>query len=721
MYIFNIFAGRKVTVERSPDRQRYLENPDGECDFGEFPLSFAASMGQVKMMGVMKDAMTQRIRTDGSYYDHLVKNTIFKKIREKPLQWSCEFHACFLMLNVQDSDGNTALHKAVEFNRIEAIDWLLAHSGYPSLFVLNKLGYSPVTLAAKCGHVEVFNHLMESEHLTEISWRFGSVARTMLNLEQLDTYVVEAKEVEAPLLEELLKPRLQTSHPSWRSAIQIIVDDEKEEFAHDAFFIDIIDQKWTKFARQMFLARKLIPHYTLTIIFIIMLQFRSNEVRTRWEQAYLDGCLPAGAPRDLAIRGEMLPQYVPGVPLKCITDKYETTKDVRFWVSDLSGNLRARPWEGGIFIFQVLVQICFCLFTMFTGWKWKRANKRDQRGPGKVWYMNFRILLFKNLTFIFDYCAAIFLILATLFRLLAFEDQELQMLANASVFIVIQCVLLLIPFRRIGVLIITMFRILTDDVLKFLVIYITVCLGFTFALTVVIDYPDVLPANLPREGYFWHHFWANFYDLVLLSLAELESEWQPTSYRLEAILKFVFALFACILLLNFLIAMMARTFQGHVEDTWKTWVFPFAHNVLRLERMLPKALRAHPLYRVGEPKEKGVFPFAHNVLWLERMLPKALRAHPLNRVGEPKEKGTNFESETFYIVRVKEQKSAGKPPQAGNEEKDVSSTDDGVHESVTLDPLFQDSLDNLDKFCTQFDEKLKDLLQRGFTYTPKLL
>jgi hypothetical protein len=692
MYIFNFFAGRKVAVERSPDRRRYLENPDGECDFGEFPLSFAASMGQVKMMGVMKDAMTQRIRTDerGSYYDHLVKNPIFKKIREKPLQWSCESHACFLMLNVQDSDGNTALHKAVEFNRIEAIDWLLAHCGHPSLLVLNRLGYSPVTLAAKCGQVEVFNHL------TEISWRYGSVARTMLNLEQLDTYVVqppagEAKEVEAPLLEELLKPMLQTSHPGWRSAIQIIVDDEKEEFAHDAFFIDMIDQKWTKFARKMFLARKLIPHYTLTIIFIIMLQFRSNEVRTRWEQAYLDGCLPVGAPRDAAISAEMLPQYVLGVPLKCITDKYEATKDIRFWVSDLSGNLRARPWEGGILIFQVLVQIGFCLFTMFTGWKWKRANKRDQRGPGKGWYMNFRILLFKNLTFIFDYCAAIFLILATLFRFLAFEDQELQMLANASVFIVIQCVLLLIPFRRIGVLIITMFRILTDDVLKFLVIYITVCLGFTFAVTVIIDYPDVLPANIPREGYFWHHFWANFYDLVLLSLAELESEWQPTSYRLEAILKFVFALFACILLLNFLIAMMARTFQGHVEDTWKTWVFPFAHNVLRLERMLPKALRAHPLYRVGEPKEKGTY------------------------------RSTNFESETFYIVRVKEKRSAGKPPKAGNEEKDVLSTDDGVHESVTLDPLFQDSLDNIDEFCTQFDEKFKDLLQRGFIHNPKLL
>lgn len=698
MYICNIFAGRKVTVERSPDRRRYLENSDGECDYGEFPLSFAASMGQVKMMRVIKDAMTQRIRTDerGSYYDHLVKNPIFKKIREKPVPWSREFHACFLMLNAQDSDGNTALHKAVQFNRIEAIDWLLAHGGYPSLLVLNSLGYSPVTLAAKCGHVELFNHLMESEHLTQISWRFGSVARTMLNLEQLDTYVVPppvgaAKEVEAPLVQELLKPMLQTSHPGWRSAIQIIVDDEKEEFAHDAFFIDIIDQKWTKFARKMFLARKLIPHYTLTIIFIIMLQFRSNELRTRWEQAYLDGCLPAGAPRDVAILGEMLPQYVPGVPLKCITDKYETTKDIRFWVSDLGGNLRARPWEGGIYIFQLLVQIGFSLFTMFTGWKWKRTNKRDLRGPGNGWYMNFRILLFKNLTFIFDYCAAVFLILATLFRLLAFEDQELQMLANASVLIVIQCVLLLIPFRRIGVLIITMFRILTDDVLKFLVIYITVCLGFTFALTVVIDYPDVLPANIPREGYFWHHFWANFYELVLVSLAELESEWQPTPYRLEAILKFVFALFACVLLLNFLIAMMARTFQNHVEDTWKTWVFPFAHNVLRLERMLPKALRAHPLYRIGEPKEKGT----HG--------------------------STSFESETFYIFQVKEKKSAGKPPQAGNDKKDLSSTDDGAQESVTLDPLFRDSLDNIDEFCTQLDQKLKDLLQRGFTYNPKLM
>ena len=689
-----IFAGRKVSIERSRDRRRAFDNPYGQCDYGEYPLSFAASMGQVKVMVVMKDAITQLIRKDesGTYYDHLVTHYP-SKMRVRPSKWSKEFHVCFLMLNAQDSDGNTALHKAVEFGHLKAIDWLLANGGYPSLRTLNDMGYSPVTLAAKCGHVEVFNHLMESEHITEISWCYGPVARTLMNLEQLDTYVVPqpvgaAKEAAEHERYHLLNPPLDTSHPDWRSAIQVIVDDEKQEFAHDAFFMDIIMQKWNKFARWMFVTRKLIPHYVFTILFIITLSFRANEVRTRWEQAYLDGCLPAGASREAGVvmLGETLPQYEPGVPLKCITDTYESTKDINFWVSDLGGNLRSRPWEGAILILQLCVQTGFCIFTAWTGWRWRRLKKRDLWVPGKGWYENFRIVLFKNLTFLFDYCTVVFLIVATLFRLLGDEDQELQMLANASIFVVIQCVLLLMAFRRIGVFIITMFVMLFDDMLKFVVIYITVCLGFAFALTAVIDYPDVLPSGLAREGYFWHHFWGNFYEVVLSSLTKLEAKWQPTPYLLVAILNFIFALLACILLLNFLIAMMARTFEENVGNTHVTWIFPFAYNVLRYEKMLPKALRAEPTYRIGEPKEGG----GHE--------------------------GTSFVNQMFYIIEVKERKNADAPAQAGDEAEDVPGTDDG-HEK--LERMFEGSLKKIDEFCTETTDKLRDLLASEFGHNPK--
>jgi len=45
--------GRRVAVERSRARRRQFHNPDAACDYGEFAMSFAASMGQVKMMEIM--------------------------------------------------------------------------------------------------------------------------------------------------------------------------------------------------------------------------------------------------------------------------------------------------------------------------------------------------------------------------------------------------------------------------------------------------------------------------------------------------------------------------------------------------------------------------------------------------------------------------------------------------------------------------------------------
>ena len=87
-------------------------------------------------------------------------------------------------------------------------------------------------------------------------------------------------------------------------------------------------------------------------------------------------------------------------------------------------------------------------------------------------------------------------------------------------------------------------------------------------MSAIVDYPDTLPHDTSRHGYFWHHFWGLFYEMTLSSLTKLEDKWQPSEYTLVAILNFIFALIACILLLNFLIAMMARTFQEHAEDTW---------------------------------------------------------------------------------------------------------------------------------------------------------
>lgn len=296
--------GRNLAIERSKKRRRHFENLDSSCVYGEFPLSFAASMGQVRMMTIMKKAvvatLTPKEGSDAAYSDTAYSRFIAQyptKVRVKPEDMSQADHVCCLLVNAQDNDGNTALHMSILHNQVASVDWILANGGSPSLRLMNLQGFTPLTLAAKMGLVDMFHHLIRSQHMSEVSWRYGSMAYTMLNLEQIDTFVVAERSEKTGSDHKnekeynLLRPDLNTADPDFRCAIRIIVDEEKLEFAKDDFFCEIIMEKWDKFARAMYLQRKMMPHYFLTICFIIMALFRAYEIRTRWEQAYIDGML----------------------------------------------------------------------------------------------------------------------------------------------------------------------------------------------------------------------------------------------------------------------------------------------------------------------------------------------------------------------------------------------------------------------------------------------
>ena len=52
----------------------------------------------------------------------------------------------------QDSYGNTALHMAVLYKKLEIIDWMLSKVGSKMLLsILNDDGFTPLTLAARSG------------------------------------------------------------------------------------------------------------------------------------------------------------------------------------------------------------------------------------------------------------------------------------------------------------------------------------------------------------------------------------------------------------------------------------------------------------------------------------------------------------------------------------------------------------------------------------------
>jgi ankyrin repeat protein len=294
------FKARTVSVvEKKPRgkkapggtlRTRTMENKESRADFGEFPLSFAASMGYVEIMDVIKRAIDKKAEKPETFSQ--VLDQYPQKLQGGPAMTKLSHikHLNYILLNSQDNDGNTALHMAVFHNEIPSILWLLENGGRPSLKLVNSHGYTPLTLAAQCGHVDVFHELCEKMMTT--SWEFGTVRHTILNLEQIDTFVVQRPEESenddsshAPAMTaapDPFDPVLNTGHPGWRSALDIIVEDEKTEFLHDRFFYSLIIEKWKKFARRKFLTEKLVPHYLLTVAFVVIVVLRSREIRYRW-------------------------------------------------------------------------------------------------------------------------------------------------------------------------------------------------------------------------------------------------------------------------------------------------------------------------------------------------------------------------------------------------------------------------------------------------------
>ena len=60
------------------------------------------------------------------------------------------------------------------------VDWLMTlKEGKDALEILNYDGLTPLTLAARNGHVDMFMHILY-RHLSKIAWIYGKVRRRRL-------------------------------------------------------------------------------------------------------------------------------------------------------------------------------------------------------------------------------------------------------------------------------------------------------------------------------------------------------------------------------------------------------------------------------------------------------------------------------------------------------------------------------------------------------------
>lgn len=171
-----------------------MTNYDGYVYWGEYPLSFAACLGQEECYRLV---LARGADPDG-----------------------------------QDTNGNTTLHMLVIYEKLETFD--MAYEVGSSLATKNQLNLTPLTLAAKLGRVEMFFHIMNIER--EIYWQLGSITCAAYPLSQIDTIDGD------------------TGNISKDSALNLVVFGDKDEHLEllDGILIDLLKTKWNTFVKSRF-------------------------------------------------------------------------------------------------------------------------------------------------------------------------------------------------------------------------------------------------------------------------------------------------------------------------------------------------------------------------------------------------------------------------------------------------------------------------------------
>ncbi|XP_046567437.1 LOW QUALITY PROTEIN: transient receptor potential cation channel subfamily V member 5-like [Haliotis rubra] len=220
---------------------REKTNYEGHVYLGEYPLSFAACLGQEECLRLL-----------------LAKGA-------DP--------------NLQDNNGNTVMHMLVIHDKKEMFD--LLHGLGARLDIKNRQGLTPLTLASKLARKDMYEHILEIER--EVFWLFGNVTCAGYPLDEIDT-ISSSGEINKD------------------SALNLIVYGEEEGHLDmmDGLVVNLLKEKWKTFARFRFYRRFLcFGLYFLTFVVAFALRPGKDLCAYANSTTTLHGCNPSSENRTM--------------------------------------------------------------------------------------------------------------------------------------------------------------------------------------------------------------------------------------------------------------------------------------------------------------------------------------------------------------------------------------------------------------------------------------
>ncbi|KAF0296374.1 Transient receptor potential cation channel subfamily V member 6 [Amphibalanus amphitrite] len=178
-------------------------NYKGYVYWGEYPLSFAACLGQEECYRL-----------------------ILARVRPRHSAAKAEGGAD---PDTQDTNGNTTIHMMVIYDKMSMFD--LVYECGARIDLVNRLGLTPLTLAAKLAKKDIFFHILKVQR--EIYWQIGNITCAAYPLPGLDSIDMKTGKIDR------------------NSALNLIAFGENMDHLDmlDGVIVDLLVAKWNAFVK----------------------------------------------------------------------------------------------------------------------------------------------------------------------------------------------------------------------------------------------------------------------------------------------------------------------------------------------------------------------------------------------------------------------------------------------------------------------------------------
>eukprot|EP01126_Amoeba_proteus_P048002 TRINITY_DN5523_c0_g1_i1.p1 TRINITY_DN5523_c0_g1~~TRINITY_DN5523_c0_g1_i1.p1 ORF type:complete len:631 (-),score=144.40 TRINITY_DN5523_c0_g1_i1:133-2025(-) len=501
-----------------------------KCYFGEYPLFFAVSTGQIPMVEflVKEGADMFAIDSYGNTLLHLMvihnKLKIYDVVEKILIREGEKKKHAHQKENkkLEKPQQQEKLEESRQQEPREVCDY------YALRRVLNNEGHTPLTLSAALGNLELFTSLVNKSKETQ--WKFGPVSCNLYPLDELDT-PFQGTELE---------------NENFRSAIQVIVYEQQVELLSNKHVASLMEKKWERFAKSIFFTRLYFTLFYLLCL-IVYIFLRKNLTDDERDHESL----------------------------------FQGSEDTFFgkYLSALSfHNLQD-------YLSIIILYLCELVVIFLAGYKLSSELREISNLGVTKYFSGSGALLLENVlsllhTILIYFVFGIKLILLGLKFMSSSREllNRVELIEDCSLAIAVligwsYLFFFLLGFKLTGPLVIMVLRMLTTDVVRFLAVYSVFLGSFSQAFFILFN----------EHGFFefLHRIKSTF--MVMLGDIQLDNYIElPSSFLATPLIVF-YVLVVTIMLLNILVAMMGSTFNAIYDDADKEWQVQWAKIIFSIE------------------------------------------------------------------------------------------------------------------------------------------